>query len=67
MTPIKRFWLYWKFYNELKQTEIDDICRPHLLAAKIRDLGVQMRFKNSFNARYRDIYAKNKLKELDNL
>jgi len=67
MTPIKRFWLYWKFSSELKQTDIDDICRPHLLAANIKDIGVQMRFKEAFASTYRHNYAKNKLKQLDNL
>jgi len=67
MTPIKRFWLYWKFSNEIKQTDLDEICRPYLLAANIKDIGVQMRFRQAFNSRYRHNYAKNKLKQLDNL
>jgi len=67
MTPIRRFWLYWKFHNELKQRELDEICRPYLLAENIKDIGTQMRFRQTFNAKYRDQYAKNKLKELDNM
>lgn len=67
MTPIRRFWLYWKFSNELKQRDIDEICTPFLRAANIKDINAQLRFRQAFNSKYRHLYAKNKLKELNNL
>lgn len=67
MTLIRRFWLYWKFSNELKQRDIDEICTQHLRETNIKDINAQMKFRNAFASRYRHLYAKNKLKELDNL
>jgi hypothetical protein len=67
MTLIRRFWLYWKFSNELKQRDIDEICTPALRKYNTYDIDTQLRFRRAFNSKYRHLYAKNKLKELDNL
>ncbi len=65
MTPIKRFYLYWKFSCEPKQSDIDLLCTPHLRKYNTYDIDAQLRFRQAFASKYRHEYAKNKLKQLD--
>jgi hypothetical protein len=65
MTPIRRFWLYWKFSNEPKKSDIDKLCTPYLRRYHTYDIDAQLRFRQAFASKYRHLYAKKKLKELN--
>lgn len=68
MTTIKRYFLYLKYYNELKRKDIFAICLPYQVRwaneHKYASITELQAFSRGFATVYRRIYAENKLNQL---
>ena len=68
MTPIKRYFLYLRYYHELSRMEIYAICLPYQRKwaneHKYASITELQAFSRGFASMYRQIYAKSKMAAL---